>query len=251
MLRMRMAGLPSIRPRHAATNDLCKQFSKPGVILRAVTRTETLRSTSHEHACVQSWSSCYQMEVDTWLSESSSQEFSAESRFFCGGGCPYGAATWNGRRESDCQRGCGKGIAKAEHQGSRFYFFPAGGMATGLTAEQQRAAEAKVEEQWRTETSGIMVVHPSGVTRPLGECSQYRRSRHVLALIACLFGGAGLVATLPGACSIRRRAGTLSFSGFRVASMELVRVPDRLYVCTTGGACGRVPRGRPGNRRRC
>jgi len=49
-----------------------------------------------------------------------------------------------------------------------FYFFPAGGMAPGLTAEQRRAAEEKAEQQWRTEMSGIMVVHPRGRDVTLG-----------------------------------------------------------------------------------
>jgi hypothetical protein len=69
-----------------------------------------------------------------------------------------------------------------------FYFFPAGGMAPGLTAEQQRAAEAKAEEQWRTETSGIMVVHPSGRNTSFGRMLTLQALGDIiLALIAaCL-----------------------------------------------------------------
>ena len=69
-----------------------------------------------------------------------------------------------------------------------FYFFPAGGMAPGLTAEQQRAAEAKAEEQWRTETSGIMVMDPSGRNASFGRMLTIQALGDILlALIsACL-----------------------------------------------------------------
>jgi hypothetical protein len=71
-----------------------------------------------------------------------------------------------------------------------FYFFPAGGMASGLTAEQQRAAEARAEEQWRTEMSGIMVVHPHGRDVSFGRLLTIQAICDILlALIA-----AGLVA---------------------------------------------------------
>jgi len=51
---------------------------------------------------------------------------------------------------------------------SGFYFFPAGGMVSGLTPDQQRAAMAKAEEQSKTEMAGIMVVHPNGRNVGLG-----------------------------------------------------------------------------------
>jgi hypothetical protein len=43
-----------------------------------------------------------------------------------------------------------------------FYLFPAPNRTPGLSKQQQEEAQRKVEEEWRTGASGLLIFHPDG-----------------------------------------------------------------------------------------
>lgn len=90
---------------------------------------------------------------------------------------------------------------QATAPGAGFYLFPARPMPTGLSEEQQKAEEKKMQEEWEKGPSGVIVYLPSG-----GEAMSTKQLVIQFATdLACGLIAAMLLAAAAASCGYLRR----------------------------------------------